>query len=258
MRIRLFRTLPRLRLAPLALVPLLALTGCDKLPIPGLSGADQAKCTQALEVTRRSISVEDFASAQTWREYAWKQCDDRASLEALDKELTAKRTEVETRKRELETKNANRRELLKVFLSWVWNNKADPSRASAAPTCEPPAAGDPKGEKSEDRFCSATRTAGTHTLTVRYYQSQPAAARFTVRLPDATTCEELGAPTVVKTWQVPATGGRSAERFRCSFTSGPLAGMHAVGSKAVNAELYVFDPVYLEKAPEQKTLLEGT
>jgi hypothetical protein len=255
MRISLSRL--RLRLAPAAIVPLLALTGCDKLPIPGLSGADPAKCKQALEVTRRSISTEDFASAQNWREYAWKQCDDRASLEALDKELTAKRTEVETRKREIETKNANRRELLKVFLSWVRSNRADPSRASAAPTCEPPAAGDPKGDKSEDRFCAATRNAGSHAFNVRYYQSQPSAARFTVRLPDATTCEELGAPTVVKTWQVPATGGRSAQRFRCSFTSGPLAGMHAVGSQAVNADLYVFDPTYLDKEPSQKTLLEG-
>ncbi len=252
MRISLFR------LVPVALVPLLSLTGCDKLPIPGLSGADPAKCTQALEVTRRSISLEDFASAQTWREYAWKQCDDRASLEALDKELTAKRTEVETRKHELEMKNANRRELLKVFLSWVQSNRADPSRASATPTCEPPAAGDPKGEKSEDRFCSATRNAGSHVFNVRYYQSQPTAARFWVRLPDATTCEELGAPTVVKKWQVPAVGGRTTERFRCSFTSGPLSGLHVVGSQAVNAELYVFDPTFLEKAPEQKTLLEGS
>jgi len=246
-----------LRLVPVAVVPLLGLTGCDKLPIPGLSGADPERCKQALEVTRQSILAEDFTSAQTWREYAWKQCSDRASLETLDKELTAKRTEVETRKRELETKNANRRELLKVFLSWVRNNRTDPSRASAQPTCDPPAPGDPKGEKSEDRFCAATRTAGSHSLNVRYYQSQPAAARFTVRLPDATSCEEIGAPTVVKTWQVPATGGRTAQRFRCSFTSGPLAGMHAVGSEAVNAELYVFDPVYLEKDPGMKVTLEG-
>lgn len=249
-----------MRINVLGLVPALfcalASLGCDQLK--GALGSDPAKCQQALDVTRQAIGNEDFTGAQTWREYAWKQCEDRTALEALDRELTQKRTEVETRKREAEARTQAKRDLLKVFLSWVRDNRADPSKASAQPTCDPPAPNDPKGDKSEERFCSATRTAGTTPLHARYYQAQPAAARFNVKLPEATTCEELGAPKVVKTWPVAATGGRTTQRFRCEFTSGPLAGMHAVGSEAVNADLWVFDPVYLEKEPALRTILEGS
>ena len=237
------------RWVPVLFVNAACVMGCNRV--------DPEKCKQALDVTRQSIAAADFAAAQNWRTYAWKQCDDKAALEALDRELTAKQTEVETRRREAEARTVAKRALLTAFLSWVRDNRADPSKASASPVCDPPAAGDPKGEKSEDRFCTATRTAGTSPLTVRYYQSQPTAARFSVKLPDATSCAEIGAPTVVKTWPVPATGGRTAQRFRCSFSSGPLAGLHAVGSEAINAELYVFDPTYLDKEPAQKTMLEG-
>jgi hypothetical protein len=237
------------RLVPVLLLNAAFLAGCNQL--------DPEKCKQALDVTRQSIAAADFTAAQNWRTYAWKQCDDKAALEALDRELTAKQTEVEARRRETEARAVAKRALLTAFLSWVRDNRADPSRASASPVCDPPAADDPKGDKSENRFCTATRIAGTSQLAVRYYQAQPAAARFSVKLPEATSCSEIGAPTVVKTWAVPATGGRTAQRFRCSFSSGPLAGLHAVGSEAVNAELYLFDPAYLEKEPAQRSMLEG-
>jgi hypothetical protein len=178
-------------------------------------------------------------------------------LEALDREITGKRAEVEARRTEAEAKAQTKRELLKVFLSWVRDNRADPARASVQPTCDAPAAGDPKGDKSEERLCTASRMAGTAPLTVRYYQAQPAAARFSVKLAEPTTCEEIGAPKVVKTWQVAAMGGQTAQRFRCEFSTGPLAGLHAVGSQALNAELYVFDPVYLEREPALRTILGG-
>jgi hypothetical protein len=240
-----------------ALVCAALLLGCEQVQSALKLGSDPAKCQQALQVTRQALGNEDFTGAQTWREYAWKQCEDRAALEALDKELTQKRADVETRKREAEARTQAKRDLLKVFLSWVRDNRADPSKASAQPNCDPPAANDPKGDKSEERFCSASRTAGTTALGVRYYQAQPAAARFNMKLPEATTCEEIGAPKLVKSWQVAATGGRTAQRFRCEFTSGPLAGLHAVGSAAINADLYVFDPVYLERDPGMRAILEG-
>lgn len=237
------------KLVPVLLVPAALALGCNRV--------DPEKCQQALTVTRQALTAEDFASAQTWRTYAWKQCDDRPTLEALDKELTTKQAEVENRRRAEEAKTQARRALLSTFLSWVRDNRADPTKASATPSCDPPAPNDPKGEKSEERFCTATRMAGPSTLAVRYYQAQPAAARFSVKLADPTNCSELGASQPVKTWAVPATGGRTAQRFRCAFASGPLAGLHAVGSEAINADLYVFDPAYLEKEPAQRTMLEG-
>jgi hypothetical protein len=142
-------------------------------------------------------------------------------------------------------------------LNWVAQNRAAPDRASASPSCDPPAANDPKKEKSTDRLCTATRAAGAHQLLARYWGAEPALARFTVTLPDVATCEEIGATKVLKTWQVPATQGRSTARFRCEFPSGPLGGLHAVLSQAVNADLHVFNPSYLDKEPAFRPLLDG-
>ncbi len=231
------------------LFPVLALSACR--------GGDAEKCGEALSTTRKAIESGDFTAAQSWREYAWKQCDDRQALEALDRELTQRRDEVATKAQEAAARQQQKRELLQAFLSWTRDYRAAADRVSTAPVCDPPKPGDPKKEESKERFCAATRNAGAVPLEVRYWAAEPAAARFTVRLPEPTSCEELGAGRVVKTWQVPATLGRTAERFRCEFVSGPLAGLHAVGSRAINSELYVFSPAYLEKEPALKPTLEG-
>lgn len=223
----------------------------------GCNRKDAEKCDQALTVVRQAIGSENFSAAAQWREYAWKHCDDRTALDGLDREIVTKRGEIEGRAREVEQRRQQTRELLKAFLGWVAASRNAADRAAAAPSCEPPAANDPKKEESKDRFCTATRAAGAHPLQVRYWAAEPALARFSVKLPDVTSCEELGAGTVVKTWPVPATQGRSTQRFRCEFTSGPLAGMHAVLSKAVNAELYVFNPAYLDKEPALRGVLAG-
>ena len=218
---------------------------------------DAEKCEQALSVTRQAIAAENFTGAAQWREYAWKQCEDRGSLDALDREIVTQRGVVEARQREAEQRRQQTRDLLKVFLGWVAASRNAADRAAAAPSCEPPAPNDPKREESKDRWCTATRAAGPHPLLVRYWAAEPALARFNVKLPDMTSCEEIGASKAVKTWPVAATQGRSTQRFRCEFTSGPLAGMHAVLSKAVNADLYVFNPAYLDKEPALRVVLEG-
>jgi hypothetical protein len=223
----------------------------------GCNRADPAKCDQALKVAREAIDHENFAGAQQWREYAWKQCDDRATLEALDRQLVAKRGEVETRERAAADRRQAKAQLLKVFLGWVADNRLAPDRASSSPTCDPPAANDPLKESSKQRLCTATRAAGQNQLLARYWAAEPAIARFNVKLPDVATCEEIGANKLLKTWQVAATGGRTTPRFRCEFPSGPLAGMNAVLSQAVNADLYVFNPSYLEKEPALRQVLDA-
>lgn len=230
---------------------LLAVTGV------GCNSKDAEKCEQALQVTRQAVATEDFSAAASWREYAWKQCEDRGTLENLDREISEARAQVEARDKAAQERRQATRDLLKVFLGFVAGHRNNPDRASATPSCDPPAPNDPKKDQSQERFCTATRTAGTHAILVRYWAADPPIARFSVKLPDATTCEEIGAPNVVKTWPVAATGGKTTPRFRCEFTSGPLAGMHAVLSQAVNADFYVFNPAYLEREPAYRTILEG-
>ena len=222
-----------------------------------LINKDAKKCEEALRVTREAVNAENFSAASTWREYAYKQCDEPGSLASLDQEITAAQSRVQLREQAAAERRQQTRDLLKVFLGLVAGTRAAPERASAAPSCDPPAAGDPKGEQSQERFCTGTRSAGTHPLLVRYWAAEPAIARYTAKLPDATTCAELGAANVLKTWSVAATDGRSTERARCEFTSGPLAGLHAVVSQAVNADLYVFNPAYLDREPSMRSILEG-
>lgn len=223
----------------------------------GCNRKDAEKCEQALQVTRQAITSEDFNAATAWREYAWKQCDDRGTLEGLDRQLSTAQNEVQARERAQEERRQQTRELLKVFLGFVAGHRQSPDRASGTPSCDPPAANDPKREESKERFCNATRTAGAEPILARYWGSDPPIARFSVKLPDATSCEEIGAPRVLKTWSVAATGGRTTARFRCEFASGPLTGMHAVLSQAVNADLYVFNPAYLDREPALRPILEG-
>jgi hypothetical protein len=223
----------------------------------GCNRADPAKCDEALKVRRDAIDHENFSGAQQWREYAWKQCEDRSTLDALDRQLVAKRGEVETRERAAAERKQQKTQLLKVFLTWVADNRLAPDRASSSPTCDPPAANDPKKEQSKERLCTATRAAGQHQLLARYWAAEPAIARFNVKLPDVATCEEIGATKLLKTWQVAATGGRTTPRFRCEFPSGALAGMNVVLSQAVNADMYVFNPTYLEKEPALRQVLDA-
>jgi hypothetical protein len=236
---------------PLGVV-LLAASG-----VLGCSQKDAEKCSQGLQVTRQAVAAENFAAAGQWREYAYKQCEDTGSLEGLDREITAAQAQVQAREAATQQRRQQTRELLKVFLGFVAGHRASADRASEAPSCDPPAPDDPKRDESKDRFCVATRAAGTHPLLVRYWAAEPAVARFSVNLPDATSCEEIGASNVVKTWAVAAVGGKTTPRTRCEFTSGPLAGMHAVLSQAVNADLYVFNPAYLDREPTLKPILEG-
>jgi len=225
--------------------------------LSGCKGKDPQKCDEALSTTRSALARETFDAAQQWREYAWKHCEDRAVLDGLDRELTAKRAEVENRKRAAEQAVLQKRELLRVFLTWTAENRAAPEKASVAPSCDPFPDNDKKAEAEKRRLCTATRTAGSAPLMVRYFEAEPTAARFSIKLPESTSCEEIGAGKPLKTWAVAATGGRTVPRHRCEFGAGPLAGLQAVVSEASNADLYVFAPSYLDKEPSYRSILDA-
>lgn len=218
---------------------------------------DAETCSQALQVTRQAALREDFTAASAWREYAYKQCADPGTLAGIDRELSAAQAQVSARQAALQRRRSATRELLKVFLGFVATHRNNPERASSTPSCDPPAPDDPKKDESKERFCAATRSAGSYPMLVRFWAAEPSAVRFTVKLPDATSCEEIGAATTLKTWSVAAVGGKTTARSRCEFSTGPLAGMHAVLSRAVNADLHLFHPSYLDREPSLRPILEG-
>lgn len=220
----------------------------------GCNAKDAEKCSQALATTRQALTAEDFALARQWREYAYKQCEDQASLASLDKEIGEREAAVTARKDAEAKKKAENAALMKLFTDFVAQNRAAPDRASAAPVCDPL----PEGAKedSKDRFCTATRQAGNYTIQVRFWQADPQAFRFSVKPDDPATCEALGPATVAKTWDVPAVGGAYAKRHRCDL-GGSLAGLHGVVSEAARAEVSVFSPQYLDRDPGMKPILSG-
>lgn len=227
----------------------------------GCNQKDAQKCEEAQGVIRQAIAKEDFAAATNWRQYAWQNCEDTSVLGNLDQEIVTQRGAVVARKRAAAARRAETVELLKLFLGWVAQNRRAPQNASAEPVCDgsddEAAPAVPGKKPSEERLCTATRQAGSHEFSVRYWEAEPEAARFTVKIPDLTSCAELGAKNPIRTWPVAATEGRTTQRSRCEFTTGALAGLHAVLSQAQNSELYVFSPAYLDRDPTYKVILTG-
>jgi hypothetical protein len=220
------------------------------------------KCDQAVSAVRQAVKVEDLALARQWRDYAWKHCADTAALGALDQEVVNTQTAIGQRKVAEEQRAQRKKQLLALFSSWVGQNRSTPARASAAPQCEPPAAAPTQpakaGTESKERWCQGNRDiAGGGKLSVRYWEAEPEAAVFRARSEEPVRCDDLGPHTVVRAWEVPASGGRSAKRTHCELTGGALAGLHAVVSEAQNAELQVFSPQYLQRDASLRLQVEG-
>jgi len=220
----------------------------------GCKQGDPEKCTQAQTVITQSVDAENFDAARQWREYAYKMCEDRGPLTALDLKLTEKETAAQQRKAAEEKKTADTNALAKLFFEFVAQNRAAPDKASQAPVCEPVPEG-ATGAAAQEHFCTATRAAGSHPLEARYYQADLTAFRFTTTLDGQLDCAALKG-TVSKQWDVAAVGGKSAKRTRCDLGGG-LQGLTAVLTAADKAPLYVVSPNYLAKDPGWKQILEG-
>lgn len=209
---------------------------------------DQAKCDEALGATRQALKSGQDDLMRQWRDRAWKYCEDATTVQTLDKEI------VDTQQAELQKQQAEAAEKQKLeqlgqtFAGWVAQNRAAPQRASAAPECPEVE----RGKKEEERFCVATRKAGPYDFKVRYWQAEPAAARFTLRPGAVMQCSHFGPATEVRSFNLPATGGQTATRSVCQFNSGILSGMQLVLTNAVNADVHIFSSEYLEKDPGMK------
>jgi hypothetical protein len=231
------------RAALLALVVLLG--ACSK------KSAEQ--CEQAMTTTRQAVEAQNMELVQQWRDFAYKRCEDKSALAALDQQIVAKQAEVTQRKADEERKKTETAQLLGVFAQFIGEKRTDVATAAANVQCVPPepVAGQP-------RWCSATRSAGErYTISVRYLDGDKEVFRFVTRPENPTTCTEIGEHNVVRTWQVPATDGRTAKRTHCEFTKGSLAGLHALVSEAANADVHVFSPKYLEHDPAMRQMVQG-
>src|SRR6185503_14456725 len=151
--------------------------------IPGCQKKDPEKCAQAQATTKQALAIGDFALARQWREHAYKQCDDPGVLSALDKEVVDTEAALTRKKEAEELKKKETTDLLKLFLDFVAQTRANPETASAAPVCDPPAP-PPPGTKpaaeSKDRFCTAARQVGSrYQFQVKYWDGDHGAFRYT-------------------------------------------------------------------------------
>ncbi len=217
----------------------------------GCSEKDATKCQEALDGTRKSVAAGDAALTSQWRERSYKYCEDQSALVTLDREISEKQTALAAAKAAEAQRIALNTGLLKTFVGWAGDNRLAPDHASVAPKCDgdDPDAGAPKPStdpKAAERFCTATRSAGSNTLTARYWEADKTIELFTTKAPAPATCDDLGPNKVLKQWAVPASNGASVKRTRCEL-SGSLSGMNAVVSDAANAAVYIFSPSYLLK-----------
>jgi hypothetical protein len=219
----------------------------------GCSEKDAAKCQDALDGTRKSLAAGDQGLTGQWRARAYTYCADQASLTALDKQIVDQQASAAAATLAEAQRKAQNDGLLKAFTGWAGDNRIAPEHASASPKCDgdDPDAGAPKVEssdpKAKERFCTATRTAGTATLTARYWEADKTISLFMVTPPGPVSCDDLGPNKVLKSWDVPAKNGATVKRTRCELTSSSLSGMNAVVSAANNAPVYIFSPTYLTK-----------
>jgi hypothetical protein len=241
-------------------VPALMTVSALALVMAACKSKDPEKCQQGMSVTRQAITSEDFPLAQQWRDYAYKQCDDTASLSALDQEIVSKRAAVEQRQQDIERKKTETAQLVQVFTKFVGDSRAAVDRASSAARCDDPPEGAPpvKAGQIPERWCNASRAAGqSYMINLRYWDADKEAFRFVTRPPNPVSCADLGATSVLRAWDVPATDGRSAKRSHCEFTAGPLSGLHALVSEAANADVHVFSPKYLDRDSAMKAMVGG-
>lgn len=241
-------------------LPLCSLLGF--LLLAGCQTKNAEKCSQGFSVTRQAIKNADFAAAKQWREFAYKVCDpageDQAALTGLDQELSTAEATAKSKAQAEAERKAKNDALLKLFVGWVADNRAAPEKASNSPVCDTPsdAAEAAKLEKSKERLCTATRTAGDNSLSVRFWQADSKLARFSTKFAAPVSCADFGG-SASKTFDVPATNGASVKRSVCDVTSGPLSGMSVVVSQAGNADAYVLSPGYLEKDKQMKLIAGG-
>lgn len=215
-----------------------AAVGVLLLTLAGPAGCkkkDPEKCTSAQNTVRQAIAGEDFASARQWREYAYKNCDDKSVLDALDKEIVDKEAAVQKKKADDEALKRRTDELVKLYIDWITQHKANPAGAAVTVNC----AGEETPKK--ERFCTRERTAGGYPLKVQYWEATPVEAfEFSSVAPGPVTCETLGPGNTLK-------NAHDGALLHCEFTGGALSGLQALILRTAQGTLLsVVTPKFIE------------
>lgn len=222
-----------LRLGLLALSPL-----CLSLSLGACKKKDPEACNNAKNVIRQALGSEDFAAARTWRDYAYKHCDDRGELDKLDKEIVDTEATVKKRKADEEAVKGRTDQLMKLFTEWAAQHKPNPAGAAVAVSCTEPA--DPKKEK--ERWCTRERAAGEHKLYVRYWEAEPEAFEFSTTAPGTITCDAFGSATMLK-------NAHNGALVQCEL-GGTLGGAQALAIRTAQGTVVsIYSPKLLERDP---------
>lgn len=209
--------------------------------LPGCKRKSAEKCDQAKGTVQQALAAADFTAAKQWREYAYKTCEDTGALASLDQSIVSAQSAAEQKKAAEAAAVQQAAQYVTLFTQFVGQNRTAPENASQAPDCGTDAA----AARTKERWCKATRQVSTNgTFEVRYWEKDPKIVSFSTKAPKALACEDLGAATVVKSWDVPAGAG-SAKRVHCDITAGALQGLHAVVTGAAGSNVVVFSPEYL-------------
>ncbi len=217
--------------------------GCAAVAMAGLTGCDRKdpeKCRQALETARSGATAGQFDAANEWRNYAYKHCEDPSELQKLDQDIVAKKTalaKAEAAKKALDSETQN---LVKLFQSFVGDNRQDPSKATATMKC---GTNEEKG-KEDDVWCSGTRWVNRdrgYKFDVRYWKAEPAAAHFRLRTLGEVKCDGLGGKASRK-WEA------GSKFWYCALSEAPTNGLWALVERTdKETRIEVFSKAYLAR-----------
>lgn len=195
------------------------------------SGKDKAKCDQAQATVRTALEQDNPQLARQWRDYAWKQCEDKTALAQVDQSILAKEAEIA----EKAAKAAKTGQLLRLFASFMSKHVSYPTGQ-----CAP--------EDSPDKgWCTRSQAlnGSPSTFDVRYRQDDPATVKFTTLADGNAVCADLGG-TAVREWKVARTEGGVASRIHCKLAGSGLDGFEAlISMEADGTRVTVASPKWL-------------
>lgn len=131
---------------------------------------------------------------------------------------------------------ANEFEKLSLFLAFAGNARKAPDRVSGIAECS---------DGAPNSLCSKiyAQPGWSDTWLVSYAKAQPSAFRVQAVFGNVElVCSDLGASSVVRSWQV-----GSARKQRCAISAGPLAGLEGIiENYPGNSRVLAFSKAYLD------------
>ncbi len=205
-----------------------ASTGCKR--------KDPEKCQQALSTVRQGLEARQVSEVSTWRDYAYKHCEDPAELKKLDDDIVAKKKAIEEEKVAAEAFKKEQDRLLSMFKDFVAGGRSDPKSVNKSAKCP---------EDDEEGWCKGERWINrdkNYKIDVRWWSEEPEAFSFRTRTLGKRTCEALGGHSVARTW------GESPKWAHCKLKAAPLDGLDALVSWSDKQSTFqVFSAKYLER-----------